>query len=124
MILYILIGFFSGIISGMGIGGGTILIPALTFFSGMAQTKAQCINLLFFIPTASVSLIFHIKNKSIEKKGLLSLILVGVVFALIGSFAMTFLQGDVLRKLFGGLLFIIGVSEIFKKSNTQKGLPH
>jgi len=37
MIVNSLIGFFSGIISGMGIGGGTILIPALIFFAGITN---------------------------------------------------------------------------------------
>ena len=49
---YILIGLVSGVISGMGIGGGTILIPALCFIMNLEQQQAQNINLLFFIPTA------------------------------------------------------------------------
>lgn len=116
MILYIIIGFLSGIISGMGIGGGTILIPALTIFSGVSQQTAQCINLLYFIPTAIASLFLHIKNNNVEKKGLLPIILSGAIFAFAGSLFMSFLEGTVLRKLFGGLLFIIGLTEIFKKT--------
>ena len=50
--ILILIGLISGIISGMGIGGGTILIPALTIILSMEQNTAQAINLIYFIPTA------------------------------------------------------------------------
>ena len=120
MILFIIVGFISGIISGMGIGGGTILIPALTIFAGLNQQMAQCINLLYFIPTAIASLILHIKNKNIEKDGLVTIILSGVVFAIAGSFLMSFIGGNILRKLFGGLLFIIGLTEIFKKSENKE----
>ena len=63
MILEILTGFLSGIISGMGIGGGTILIPALSLFLNINQHTAQGVNLLFFIPTAIVALFIHKKKR-------------------------------------------------------------
>ena len=48
--VYILIGFVSGIVSVTGMGGGTILIFLLTFLMGIEQHIAQGINLIFFIP--------------------------------------------------------------------------
>ena len=57
MIWIIVIGIVSGMISGMGIGGGTILIPALLFLQDMNQQQAQGINLIYFIPTAVIALI-------------------------------------------------------------------
>lgn len=62
------IGFFSGIISGMGIGGGTILIPALLFLTEVNQQQAQGVNLIYFIPTAVVALITHRKNGTLDLK--------------------------------------------------------
>ena len=59
MIYLILAGLVSGIISGMGIGGGIILIPILTIFLGFDQKVAQGITLLYFIPTAIFSLIIN-----------------------------------------------------------------
>ena len=44
--LVCLIGFFAGIIGGMGMGGGTILIPALVLFANIDPKLAQSINLL------------------------------------------------------------------------------
>lgn len=63
----IITGFLSGIIGGMGIGGGTILIPIMTIFLGFDQKTAQAVNLIYFIPTALTALTIHIKNKQIEK---------------------------------------------------------
>ena len=63
-----LIGFGSGIISGMGIGGGTILIPALLFLTGLDQHQAQGINLIYFVPTAVTALCIHFQEKERWKK--------------------------------------------------------
>ena len=49
-------GFISGIISGMGIGGGVILIPLLAIFTSLGQHEAQGINLLYFLPSAACAL--------------------------------------------------------------------
>ena len=62
------IGFISGIISGMGIGGGAILIPALVMLTDLSQQSIQGINLIYFIPTAIAALISHIKDGNVEKR--------------------------------------------------------
>ena len=51
----LLAGLMSGIIGGMGLGGGAVLIIYLTIFQGVEQLQAQGINLLFFIPIASLA---------------------------------------------------------------------
>ena len=61
----IIIGLVSGIVSGTGMGGGTILIFLLTYISGLEQHIAQATNLIFFIPTSIVAIIVNIKNKNI-----------------------------------------------------------
>ena len=61
-----MIGFLSGIISGMGIGGGTILIPSLIFFTKLTQQQAQRNKPYLFIPVALVALIIHYKENNIE----------------------------------------------------------
>ena len=47
--LYVLFGLLGGLIGGMGMGGGTILIPLLTLFLNIPQLQAQTINLISFI---------------------------------------------------------------------------
>ena len=64
--LQILIGGLSGIFSGIGMGGGTILIFLLTTFAGLEQHIAQATNLIYFIPTAISAIIVNYKNKNGE----------------------------------------------------------
>ena len=111
----ILIGVAAGIIGGMGIGGGTILIPALAFFLNITQQVAQSINLLSFLPAASLAVYIHNKNKNIEKDILLPLIISGIFGAIFGSIAAVKINPSLLKKIFGSLLFIMGLYEIFAK---------
>ena len=62
--LQILIGGLSGIFSGIGMGGGTILIFLLTTFAGLEQHIAQATNLIYFIPTAISAIIVNYRNKN------------------------------------------------------------
>lgn len=108
-------GFLSGILGGMGIGGGTILIPVLTLFLGLGQKEAQSANLLFFIPTALSALYVHIKHRRIQLKKAAVLIGAGVIGAALGAVAANYVEGDFLRKVFAVLLIVFGFRELFKK---------
>ena len=57
-----LAGFFTGILSAWGIGGGTLLLLVMSLFLGVDQITAQGINLLYFLPTAAMALVQHRKN--------------------------------------------------------------
>jgi len=112
MLYLILAGVASGILSGMGMGGGIILIPVLTLLLGYEQKSAQGMNLVYFIPTAVLALIVHIGKKSISFKTALSLIIPGVLGAGAGAmFAMRF-PSNLLRIIFGVFLIIVGCYEI------------
>ncbi|MGI5998163.1 MAG: sulfite exporter TauE/SafE family protein [Lutispora sp.] len=116
----ILTGIAAGIIGGMGIGGGTILIPALVFFLRVTQQIAQSINLISFIPAASLAVYVHNKNGNIEKNILIPLIISGVIGAIVGSMAAVKLDPSVLKKIFSGFLFIMGIYEIFSKKAAKR----
>lgn len=116
----ILTGIAAGIIGGMGIGGGTILIPALVFFLKTTQQIAQSINLISFIPAASLAVYIHYKNGNIEKDILIPLIISGVIGAIAGSIYAVKLDPSMLRKIFSGFLFIMGTYEIFSKKTVKK----
>ena len=45
-------GLLTGILSGFGIGGGSLLLLYLTLFAGVDQYQAGGINLLYFIACA------------------------------------------------------------------------
>ena len=112
--LNILTGFFSGIISGMGIGGGAILIPVLIMTQNISQQMAQGINLTYFIPTAIISLVVHIKNKTVDFKTAGIIGGCGIAGSFVGSFFAVSMSGDLLRKMFGGFLLFVGIYEILK----------
>lgn len=114
--LLFLIGLLSGIISGMGIGGGTILIPALVFFVNPGQHVAQSVNLLFFIPTAIAALAVHIRHRRIDFRIALPIILAGFFGAFLGSRLALTLPGPELRKWFGCFLLAMGGYEILREN--------
>ncbi|MDI3311773.1 MAG: sulfite exporter TauE/SafE family protein [Thermoanaerobacterium sp.] len=110
-----IIGFLSGIIGGMGIGGGTILIPSLTIFANIEQHMAQSVNLLSFIPTASIALLYHLKQRNIVLNIILNIILSGLIGSFIGSYISIYINSYILKKLFAVFLFIMGIYEIISK---------
>lgn len=118
MIITIIAGFLSGTISGMGVGGGAVLIPALTFFLDVNQHVAQCTNLYYFIPTAIVALCVHIKNKNVAFKTALPLILFGIAGSIAGSYIAVNISTKILRKIFAVFLFSMGVTQLFTKKRT------
>jgi uncharacterized membrane protein YfcA len=109
------IGLLSGIISGMGIGGGSILIPSLVLFANLVQQQAQSINLIVFIPVAIAALIVHIKEKNIIFKFTKWIVLGGIAGAILGSIVAIRINPDTLRKFFSFFLFFIGLYELKKK---------
>ena len=113
--LLFLIGLLSGIVSGMGIGGGTVLIPAMIFLAGASQHSAQSVNLTAFIPTALVAIYVHCKNKHIRFKLAFHLILAGALGAILGSVLASSMPSQLLRKLFGGFLLLMGIYEFIRK---------
>lgn len=110
-----LMGIFTGLLGGMGIGGGTILIPSLIIFMKMNQQSAQSINLISFIPASIVALIIHHKNNNLEKSIVKHLMIPGIIAALIGSLIAVSLDSFLLRKIFGVFLFIMGIFEIISQ---------
>ena len=109
-----IIGFFAGIIGGMGMGGGTILIPALVLFASIDPKLAQSINLISSIPMTIAALIIHIKNKNVEFELVLPIAIFGIAAAVGGSLLAEYLNSQILRKAVGGFLFFIGLYEIKK----------
>ncbi len=113
-----IIGLLSGFISAMGIGGGTVLIPALVVLLDVSQRQAQSTNLLAFLPTAAVALFIHIKNKRVVFYPWL--VAGGVLGAVGGALLGTVFSEDLLRRLFGGFLLILGIHEFWKAKPKKK----
>ena len=106
------IGVISGIISGLGMGGGTILILLLVFFINFDQHVAQATNLIFFIPTAIIACIVNFKQKVIDYKIGIKLIIFGIIGAVIGANLSFKINSQNLKKYFGIFLLVIESYEI------------
>lgn len=111
--LEILTGLISGIVSGTGMGGGTILILILSVFMGIDQHIAQATNLIFFIPTSITAIIVSIKEKLIDWKIGITIAISGVFGAVIGAKISTNMDVQLLRKCFGYFLAAIAIYEIY-----------
>jgi uncharacterized membrane protein YfcA len=118
-IVLFLAGLAAGIVSGMGMGGGAVLIPVLVHAANPGQHIAQSVNLLYFIPTAVAALIIHIKNKSIDFRMALPIIIFGLAGALAGSWIAAGMEAGSLRKFFGGFLLAMSVYEMFRKGKND-----
>lgn len=114
-IIAALAGAAAGVLSGFGVGGGSLLLIYMTSFAGVPQTLAQGVNLLYFLPAAATALPAHLKNGYVEKKALLPAITAGLVCSALAAWAATALDVEVLRKCFGGFLILIGLRELFQK---------
>ncbi len=109
----IITGIIAGSVSGLGMGGGTILILVLSNFLGIEQHIAQATNLVFFIPTAISAIIINFRQKLINLKLSLFIILSGIIGTIIGSEIAINLNAPNLKKYFGIFLLIISLNEIY-----------
>lgn len=106
---YILAGVTGGLLGGMGMGGGTLLIPILSVFLDVEQKMAQAINLISFVPMAVVTVIIHARNKLIDVKNMLYVSLPAIFSAIGGAVLARYVSADFLRKAFGVFLILLGV---------------
>ena len=122
-----LIGILSGVFAGMGMGGGTFLIPLLTILMGVSQQVAQGVNLVVFIPLAIMVLIIYHKKKLLNIKNIWWLLVPAVIVSGAGSLLAIKIQGKILQIIFGvflvGVGFFMGISTIIgqEKEKKQKG---
>lgn len=119
-LLLFVTGLAAGIVSGMGMGGGAVLIPALVFVVNPEQHIAQSVNLLFFIPTAVIALVIHIKNKQIDLKMAVPIIISGMAGAFTGSWIAAGLAAGTLKKCFGFFLIALSICEMFRKGKRKE----
>ena len=121
-ILYLLAGFFSGMLGGMGMGGGTILIPALTILFGVEQHIAQATNLIAFLPMAEFSLRVHKDKGNLKTQGVWWIVVPAVLTSVAGGLAASLLPAAVLRKLFGAFLVFLALKGVLSLKFPAKKL--
>jgi len=113
-----LIATLMGFLAGLGVGGGSLLVLWLTLVLNMSHPQARIINLMFFIPSALIACLFRWKQGSLELKKILPAIIAGCISAGVCSFLGQQMDIELLKKLFGGLLLLTGLRELFYMPKT------
>lgn len=116
----IVVGAVLGLLSGLGVGGGSLLILWLTLVVRMPQETARSINLLFFLPTAVIASLFRWKRGKLEIKKVLPAMIGGVAAAVLFTWISRHISSDALRAPFGILLLITGLRELFYRPRKAK----
>lgn len=109
----IFIGILLGFLSGLGIGGGSLLILWLTMVLGQSPETARSTNLLFFIPSSLIACIMRMQKGELELHPILPAVLSGCAAAILFSFVSERIDTAILKKLFGAVLIAAGIREIF-----------
>lgn len=112
MVLSTMVGTLLGFLSGLGIGGGSLLILWLTLAVGMEQAQARTINLMFFLPAALIAAVLRWKQGSLPIKKVLPAMAAGAVSAALFSLWGQNWDVELLKKGFGVLLLVTGIREV------------
>ena len=107
-IVDVIAAFLMGALSGMGIGGGGLLVIYLTLMRNVDQIGAQGINLYFFLFASVAALFIHCKRRNINYKMILFLAAFGMPAALLGGYSATVADPDAVRRIFGAMLVLAG----------------
>ena len=116
----VFVGVILGYLAGLGVGGGSLLILWLTLILGIDSGTASTINLLFFITAASAVSLLRWKNGTLHFIKILPAILSGSICAALVSLLARQIDSSIIEKLFGGLLLIIGLRELFYRPRKAK----
>ena len=111
----VLAGVAFGFLSGLGVGGGSLLMVWLTMVLGLDTYTARCINLMVFIPCALCASLLRLKQGSLPKKQITAPMLLGAVTAGLVSYCSAGMDQQWLKQIFGILLLFTGIRELFYK---------
>lgn len=106
--------FIAGILSSMGLGGGTILLLYLTIFQNINQTDASGINLIYYIPCALIATVLYFKNKIIAGKDIVTISSGALIGAASGALTVGLISPNILRITFSIYILITGIHQLFK----------
>jgi uncharacterized protein len=115
--LYLLLGLVAGILSGLiGIGGGTIIVPALIFLFGFSQHLAQGTTLALLVPPIGILAAWTYYKQGYVDLHIAALICIGFFFGgLLGAKLATHLSNVILERVFGVALLLIALKMILAK---------
>ena len=114
------VGILLGFLAGLGVGGGSLLILWLTLVLGWDHPTARAVNLLFFLPSATVACFFRWKQGCVPWKKIFPGILSGCIAAALFSWLGAGLDNALLKKAFGILLLFTGIREVLYRPKQQR----
>ena len=123
-LIFLLCGVAGGILGGMGMGGGTLLIPLLTAVCGVKQSAAQGINLLSFLPMSVVALSVHAGSGLLKKEGLAYLTVPALITSALFSLLAAYLPDGALSKGFCFFLIILSIYQFISVLRMKKSAKH
>ena len=106
------VGIVLGFLSGLGVGGGSLLMLWLTLIAGTSQAEARVMNLMFFIPCALVATLLRWRQSKPDWPLTLWTVAGGLLGALAGNFLHGHLDLELMKKGLGILFLICGVKEL------------
>ncbi len=106
-------------LSGMGVGGGGLLLIYLTLATEAGQRQAQLYNLIFFIAASSSALLFHVERRKIDPAVAGLIALGGIPGAVLGSVLSRAAGESALGIILGAFLFVSGAVSFFGKSENK-----
>lgn len=114
LFLTILVGLAAGIFGGfLGLGGGTIMVPALIFFFEMTQHQAQGTVLATMVPPIGLlAAIRYYYAGNVKIKIAIFLCLGFFVGGLLGAQCAHFISEPLLKRIFGIVLLVISIRMI------------
>lgn len=119
-IINILLGAAAGFVSGLGLGGGAVLVPMLIFFGGYTQLGAQGANLIAYLPAAAMALVIHLRARRVDKALALRLCLSGLGGAALGTGLALSVSPEILRKGFGAFMIAMSVFQFIQGERKRK----
>ena len=111
-LILVFVGVVGGIIGGMGMGGGTFLIPLLTVLCGVEQHIAQSVNLIAFVPMSIVAIIIHYKNRLIDFEVVPRIVIPAIVVSIPAAIFAKKLGAKTLSIYFGIFLILLGIYQL------------
>ena len=111
---WIIIGMVCGLLTGLGMGGGSLLIVILTSFFHMEQHISQAMNICFYIPTSVTALLIYLKHKQVDTVVGQKLLYAVILGSFLGSYMAQTIETSQLKKFFAGFIFVVGMADVIQ----------
>ena len=108
------VAFLTAVLSGLGLGSAGLFVLYLTMVAHFPQQEAQGMNLLFYLFSAGIALLFHVRHRVVPIPLVIYLVLCAIPGSVAGTWLMHVLEMSLVRKLFGGMLIVTGLPALLR----------